>query len=212
MLASTILTAPGAVRTKLLDQAAVTWSDAALLRCLTAAQREVAVLRPESYTVSNFIPLVAGIAQQLPADGTGFISADLNAVSKRRATMVDRELLDEVSRFWAAATPERDVRHWTADPRDPRRFDVYPPNDGTGSLSTLYHAAPPELASMASSIALPDSFEPALTLLTMAACYEATTRRQDVAKAAQLRAEARNLLGVSAQTQAAIAPRDTSKG
>jgi hypothetical protein len=130
-------------RLTLQDADSDTWTDQELCDYLTEAEAHTVALKPDAYPIKGPVSLTAGTDQVLPTGAVAILDLDHNVVSRRRITLVDRELLDETSRFWPAGTQERDVQHWCADPRDPRRFDVTPPNDGTGVVEALYGAVPP---------------------------------------------------------------------
>ncbi|MBX3603189.1 MAG: hypothetical protein KF863_21420 [Rubrivivax sp.] len=198
------------VRVTLLDPNGSTWGDAELLGYFNEFQRTTAFLKPDAHTVRDYIPLEAGINQELPEDGIAVFEIGENEVSGRMATLVDRGLLDHANRFWPAATQEPDVQHWSADPRDPRRFAVMPPNDGTGSIECLYGAVPPAATlgdAPDGAMAFPDSYEHAAKCFVMAKAYAKNSKRQDPAKSAAYMADYRQALGIKTTSQAASAPR-----
>jgi hypothetical protein len=203
MLASVIV---NACRVTLIDVAAVTWSDAELLGYVNKARRTTALLKPDSFTVNGFVPMVAGTRQQLPAGGIAILDCGENQVSGRVATLVDRDLLNHVNRFWPTTTPEVDVKHWCADPRDPTRFDVAPPNDGTGSLEVLY-ATTPQDVELDQDIGFSGAYQHAFECFVLSCAYAKNTKRQDLAKSSAYMQEYRALLGVKNAAQAAMAPR-----
>ena len=207
MLASVIV---NACRVTLIDAAAATWSDAELLGYLNEAERAVVFLKPDAYTVRDYIPMVAGTNQAIPTGGVAVLDLSQNEVSKRRVTLVDKELLDEANRFWQAATEETDVQHWCADPRDPTRFDITPPNDGTGSVLCLYGAVPTAIAATSNAINLNDSYQYALECFTLSRAYAKNSRKQDLAKSAAYMNEFRQSLGIKATAQIAVAPKVSS--
>jgi len=168
----------------LLDPAHVAWSAAELLDYLNAAQRAVVQLKADAYTKIAAIPLVAGVDQVLPSDGLSVINLYRNTVSKRVVKQVGFESMNSWATDWAAETPRADAYEWMADQRQPMRFQVYPPNDGTGSLTGVYGAMCPVLASSADNIGLPDSYEPALYNGILHFAYAKNSRRQDLQKSA----------------------------
>jgi hypothetical protein len=203
MLASVIV---NACRVTLIDAQAATWSDDELLGYLNEARRTVVLLKPDAYTVREYLALVAGTKQQLPAGGVAILDCGDNEATGRVATLVDRELLDHMNRFWPAATPESGVMHWCADPRDPRRFDVAPPNDGTGSLEVLYGMTPAAVA-LGEEIGLLDVYQYPLECFTLARAYAKNTKRQDLGKSGGYMQEFRQSLGLKSVAQVAVAPK-----
>lgn len=203
MLASVIV---NGVRLTLIDAAKTAWSDDELLRYLNEAERTTAFLKPDAYTKREFVTLAAGVKQSLPEGGIAILDAGENQASGRVATLVDRELLDHANRFWPAATQETDVQHWAADPRDPRRFDVTPPNNGSGSLEILYGAIPPAVG-LSDELTLPDSYQYARECFVLARAYAKNSKRQDLAKSASCMNEYRQALGIKSTAQVAVAPK-----
>lgn len=211
MLASDLV---DSCRVILIDAAAATWSNTDLVGYASDFESHTAMLKPDVYTVRSYIPLVAGTRQQLP-DGTdpalpvGIAVLDMgdNEVSGRAVTLVERELLDSENRFWPAATRETDVQHWCADPRDPKRFDVTPPNNGNGSIECLYGAVPPRLADMDSELTLGDQYKVAGEWFILSRAYSANTKRQDLTKSTGYLQQYMNALGIKSTAQVAVAPK-----
>jgi hypothetical protein len=202
-----IINGPNGVREQLLDSAKVTWPDNTLLEALAQAQRTVCFWKPDAYTRREWVPMVQGTNQDLPDDGIALLDVSQNQYTGRRITLVDDELLDETNRFWPVTNIQRDVEHFSADPRNPRRFNVAPPNDGTGEVLILYGAVPPDLTSLSNTIALVDTYEYVLKCLTVAEAYRKNSKKQDLTKSAALIQEARASLGIKSQGQVAVAPK-----
>lgn len=59
---------------------------------------------------------------------------------------VARTMQTAMSHLWEGETPEREVIEYMYDPRHPREFYVYPPNDGTGIVRAIYTKLPPLLS------------------------------------------------------------------
>lgn len=195
------------VRATLIDDNSTEWSNADMLGFLTDAGRLLSNYKPDAYTKRQAVPMAAGAQQQLPADGIAVLDADENEVSGRIVTLVDKELLDTENRFWPAATRETDVQHWTTDQRDPRRFSVTPPNDGTGSLVMLYGAAPPALTAMGDAIVYVDTYKYALTCFTLHRAYAEQSRKGDLAKSQQWLQNGLQAIGIKSAAQTQVAPK-----
>ena len=204
ILASTIL---GSTRTTLVDEDEVTWSGADLLQCLNEAQRLICQVKRDAYVRRGNVALAVGTNQSLPEDGLAVLDFDHNVASGRVVTMVDKDLLDEANRWWPAATREADAQHWCADPRDPKRFAVTPPNDGTGVLEGIYGAIPPEITDPGEPIGLGDNYESPLIFLVLSRAYAMNTKRFDTAKSDNYLQRAMALIGTGSQSQVAVAPR-----
>jgi hypothetical protein len=204
LVASDIITD---VQQILLDDDAVDWTNADMLRFVTDAGRLLSNYKPDAYPVRDWVNMVAGTNQALPADGIAVLDMSQNYVSKRAATLVDKELLDHENRFWQANTEEVDVQHWCADPRDPRRFDINPPNDGTGRVLMLYGAAPPVLTQLTDAIVYVDTYKYALTCFTLHRAYAEQSRKGDNVKSQQWLQNGLQAIGIKSAAQVQVAPK-----
>lgn len=211
LLASTIL---DSVRKTTLDGAARAYGNAELLMFLTEALRATAGEKLDFYTKCIFVTLVAGELQQLPADGVGLLNVIRNSVANggRVITQVQRDLLNEASRFWPAGTRQAEVENFTADPRDPLRFQVFPPNDGTGSVEVLYGACPPAVTATGDAMVVLDVYEGALVNYVLAKCYGVSSKKQDLAKFNGYMGQYRQMMGLKTKSQYALAPRVAENG
>lgn len=194
------------VRSDLVDADAVTWSDDELLEDLNEAIRATCQVKVDSYVIRESVALVEGEDQTLPENGVAVFDAHRNTASGKPVTLVDQELLDESLRFGAVPSAAVDVVHWTADPRDKTRFRVYPPNTGAGFLTMSYGAVPVAIAAD-EVIPIGDNNEPALVAYTLAAAYRRNTQRQDLTKTSGYMQQFLSMLGLSANTQIAAAPK-----
>lgn len=200
------------VRADLVDAGSVTWSDPDLLADLNEALRALCSLKVDSYVIREPVTLDAGEDQVLPSGGIAIFDMLANTVSGMPVTLVDQELLDEATRFSPVPAQTEDVQHWTADPRDKTRFRVYPPNDGTGSVVTVYGAVPDAIDSN-DAIPVGDNNEPAIKCYMMGLAYRRNTQRQDLGKSQGYFQQFLTMLGLSANTQIAAAPKvDQSAG
>ena len=195
-------------RTILLDPApGTTWLDADLLTMLNQAERFACNLRPELYTARAAIAMATGIHQTLPAGGNVLMRLDENATSKRRCRLVDSALLDAALATWPATAEATDVVEYAIDAKDRKRFVVYPPNNGTGSVVALYGRTPAALAAVGNAINLDDIYEMALQNFVLGQAYSANTKRQDLAKAGSYATMCEKALGVNAQSTVAVLPK-----
>lgn len=203
-------------RSTLVDAAGTTWTDADLEAYYNEGLRALALLKPDAYVVDGDVALAAGTRQVLPEGAVAIFDVEYNSTSKRRVTLVDKELLDEMNRFWPAATQETDVQHWCADPRERTVFVVTPPNNGSGSVHAVYGAVPPAVGmSTGTSSAIPvgDQYEPAILQYVLHRAYAKNTKRQDLGKSQAALQQFMTLLGIGSKGQAAVAPKvNTSPG
>ena len=193
----------------LLDTAFRTWSRAEHVANLNIAQRLICGdYKLDAYPKRDFVTLVAGIAQDLPADGTALIDITDNEVSGRAVTQTNLAILQEENRFWPAATQQTEVENYAADPRTPRKFYVFPPNDGSGSVRITYGAIPPELTgSSGENIALSDAYQYPIERIMLSLAFAKNSVRQDLSKSQAFINEARLALGLKSQGQVAVAPK-----
>ncbi|HEU0198092.1 MAG TPA: DUF6682 family protein [Nevskiaceae bacterium] len=167
-------------RKTLFDETSVEYSDDELLAHLNAACATIAQLDPKAYVASSTISMVAGWAQSLPAGASALINISTN-VDGSGVIEVDEEDLYAADVDWRLKPQAKDVRHYFADPRDPTHFNVWPPNDGTGSVNATYQAAPPT-ATVTGDFPLPDSYaEPAYLFIVYHALQREDSRGSDSA-------------------------------
>ena len=189
-----------------------TWLDALLLERINEAERAIVAVKRDAYPVRGTVALVAGTKQALPAVGIAVMEAYENTVSGRRCTLANRELVDAGSPFFPAATQEVDAQHYMKDDRDPTRFDVIPPNDGTGSLQMLYGAIPTALTATSDAINVLDLYEQCIKDFVLSKCYAQKTATQDYAKAAAHDQAWKMMLGISSGSQVAVSPKVGRQG
>ena len=206
LTAADIIAGDNGAAVTLLDADHVTWSEDELLGYLNEALRATAFVKPDMYTVREFVTLVAGIEQALPAAGIALIAINRNA-NGRVISVVDRQLLDECNRFWPAGTQELTIEHYTADPREPRRFTVYPPSNGASSVEILYGAVPAALTDPDDEIPVPDSYQNALISFVLSKAYAKNSKKQDLTKSAAAMQDWARAVGAKSAAQAAVAPK-----
>lgn len=193
----------------LLDTAHRTWPADELLGHLNEALSATAVVKHDFYTVQDFVTLAAGVLQTIPEDGVALLDITRNA-SGRVITQVDKSLLEEANRFWPAATQETVIEHFTVDPRNPLRFQVFPPSDGTSSVEMLYGATPPQVMYAAEEIPVPASYQAPLLDFVLARAYSKNSKRQDLTKATSLAQSWARYVGATSQAQLALSPKVAS--
>lgn len=190
----------------LLDRAHRAWPAADLLAYLNEALNATAFVKPDFYVLQASVTLAAGEQQDCPTDTVALIDVPRNT-GGRVITQVDKGLLDESNRFWPASTQEVVVEHFTEDPRNPRRFVVFPPNNGTGTVDLIYGAVPPVLTTAADTIPVPTSYQTALEQFVLAKCYAKNSKRQDLSKSTAAMQSWGQLLGLKSNAQITTAPK-----
>jgi hypothetical protein len=202
------------VRKTTLDSAANAYSNADLIRFLNEAQRSAAGEKPDFYTVTTGMALVTGENQTLPDDGVSLLDVTSNTVANggRVVTLVQRELLAEASRFWPRGTRQTEVEHYTFDPRTPRDFKVFPPNDGAGGVQIIYGAVPPEITATTDELVVSDVYEGPLVAYVLAKCYGVSSKKQDLVKYNGYMMQFRQQLGLKTKGQFVVAPKVADVG
>ena len=139
-------------------------TDDALVLAVNRALKRVATLRPDLFTTIGTITLVAGITQTVP--NYGRVVEVFGVTGGNAITEGNREAMDQLTPTWRAATqgtPDTWMRH----SRNPSKFFVSPPSDGTGTLDAEYTIAPPTVA-LNDTIALSEMYHPVVVDMTVA--------------------------------------------
>jgi hypothetical protein len=192
----------------LLDVNLVAWSMAERLVYLNEAIRATILVKPDAYPVRGAVTPAAGLVQTLPDGGVALIDILYNTTGRKRAvTVCGIEMLQEANRFWPAATQQAEAENYAYDPRDPRRYLLFPPNDGTGSVYMIYGGTPAALTASSDTLPLTDVYQPALLAYVLSRCYAKNSQRQDLVKANAYRAEWGQFLGMKSQAQIVVAPK-----
>lgn len=196
----------------LLDSAYTAWPLAERIGYLNEAIRATILVKPDAYPVRGAVTPAAGTVQTLPDGGVALIDILHNTTGRKRAvTVCGLEMLQEANRFWPAATQQAEVENYAYDPRDPRRYMVFPPNNGAGSIYMVYGGTPAALTAAGDTLPLPDAYQPALLAYVLSRCYAKNSQRQDLAKAQAYRAEWGQFLGMKSQAQVIVAPKTSAQ-
>jgi len=131
------------------DQTNVRWAQAELLRYLNDGRRELAIHRPDIYSESALVTLVAGTKQSIPAGGNQFLDAVRNVTAAgaigRAVRVVEREILDAQLPDWHTETASTALKHFMFDERSPKTFYVYPPAAAGHKLEVVYSKSPTDI-------------------------------------------------------------------
>ena len=118
--------------------------------------------------------------------------------------MAEKDDLDLIDADWRQASPSLTIAHVMYDPRDPKRFHVYPPAATGASLDLLTCSTPDDCATLASAIALDDVYEGPLLDFMLWRAYSKNGKNADPSKSASAFAAAIAALGVKVQADTAI--------
>jgi len=154
------------VKIILQDTTSVRWAESELLTWLNDGQREVVLLKPDAYVKNQSLLLVSGTKQAIPSDGVMVVDVVRNMSTNGTTAgasirIVSREILDSQVSSWHVDTASTTVKHYVFDPRDPKRFYVYPKSDGTNYVELIYSAAPADIL-IAATLTLDDIYANAL--------------------------------------------------
>lgn len=135
------------------------YSDADMLGFANKAIRRISQLRPDLFSVNDFITTQPNVVfQTLPQEAARLI--ELYYVQGGRVlTEVHRETLDQSSPLWvstAAGTPVNWIRH----PRNPTGFFLYPPPAENVVLFAEYVLSPKTYKLTDYVECLPDTYQP----------------------------------------------------
>lgn len=138
------------------------------------AQREIALLKPDSSASNTTVTLATGTKQSIPTDGNRLLrvvrnmSAASGGTGKRSIRLVSREILDSQTPDWHDPTVTGDaahtniVKHYIYDESNPRNFYVYPGVSGTAYAEIVY-SANPSTVNQSGNLSIPDIFANAVT-------------------------------------------------
>jgi hypothetical protein len=116
---------------------------------LNDAQREIVLLKPDSFTTSATQPLVAGTKQDIPLLGVSLVDITHNVNTSGGAVgnairPIQREILDAQRPDWHSTTATAaEVKFYIFDARNPKQFFVYPPNTSGGFVNIVFASSPP---------------------------------------------------------------------
>ena len=195
-------------RHTLLDPApAVTWLDTEMIGYVNEALEATSAVKVDLYVIRGNLEMQAGSLQELPADGIAIIDLLENTYGGGPVSGVDKDLLDACNRFLTAVDQEREVEHYTADPRDQRRFLVFPPNDGTGEVRAIYAATHAKVEALEDTVDVENTYKPVLIDYVLHRAYSKNCQRQDLAKSSFHKTQWGQALGLNTRSLAAIAPK-----
>lgn len=183
------------------------WSDIELIGYLNEAIQATCFVKPEAYTVVASLTLTAGIVQTIPAGGHALLDVLYNTTSGNAVTQVDKALLEAADPNWKGLAGVLNVEHYTADPRSPLCFYVYPPATALAAVTILYGAVPAALTALGNTIALADAYMPALQDYVQSRAFTKPSSRQDMTKSTSHKQQWGAALGLKSQAQVLLSPK-----
>lgn len=159
------------VRNTLQDNTGVRWPDGELFDYLSDAQREIANFRPDATATHANVQLATGTEQTIPADGLRLLNIVRNmsgtATSATGGKVIRRTEFDAINTIdpnWHDPAATGDAAHGTLidhfmfDPRDPRKFYVYPGVSGNAFVEVVYSKNPTSISAATDLIQVDDIF------------------------------------------------------
>lgn len=205
------------------DPDQIRWNHSELAGYLNDGQIEIITKRPDLKTARITFTPVDGAVQQIPSNALALMDVTQNATGRKRAlTKVDQLLIEAVQRDWQGLPAATEFVHFMHDPREPRRFLLYPPAKAGGAVvllcsmyptpvtvtSTLVPPGFPPIFWAQGNIDVPDEFANALRDYIL---YRAYSKDAEFGGNAQLSASYFQLfnaaLGAQLQSTATVAPK-----
>jgi len=122
------------------DKTSVHWSVNELVRYLNDGMREIAMLRPEAFSVTKTFVAAAGAAQTLTAGGIKLIDVPHNGTSAAPGTAIhkcEKRELDNVNSAWLTKTAVAAAVNWAPNETDPKKFWLYPPMIASSNVTIV---------------------------------------------------------------------------
>jgi hypothetical protein len=130
------------------DKTSVHWSVNELVRYLNDGMREIAMLRPEAFSVTEAFPAVAGAAQTIRSGGIKLIDVPHNGTPGAPGVAVykcEKRELDNVNSSWLTKSPVAAAVNWAFNETDPKKFWVYPPLIAGSNITITFCDAPTDV-------------------------------------------------------------------
>lgn len=160
------------------DESNAFWTAAEHLKAINDGSKEICVIKPDAYVVTESVVLVAGVTQSLPAGGFQLMEITHNMGVSPGATpgkvirLIDRKILDAMDPNWRSATASATVDYYMHDERMPLSFSVSPkqPTSAFGYIEMSYAKAPAEIL-ISAVILVPDIYRTALFYYGLSRAY-----------------------------------------
>jgi hypothetical protein len=182
------------------------WTATDLVNWASDTEKEIVVLKPDTFVKIISHPLIPGINQKTPSDSSQLMDIPRNTAGER-VTVVDENLLNAQVSNWASYVPSETVQHYTYNPKFPNSFKVFPPQPaGTTGSVELYYSAVPPLLTLGGNINLDDIYENSILCGVMYKAFSVNAEfAEGATNAAGYLALFKESLGLKGQAQAAYA-------
>ena len=143
------------------DEEFVRWEESELLEWLNDGQRAVAKgPSTDAYVLRANVTAVAGTAQTLPTNAIRLVDVVKNVSNGSAVHQADYATVDMLSSTWRASASGVGESYFY-DERNPKQFEVYPPQAGGELLEVVYNAQPGD-ATISGNIAISDMYADSL--------------------------------------------------
>lgn len=159
------------------DQTNTRWPASELLNWLNDGRRDMSVVRPDLFSTTGNVSLVAGVRQSLPSNAIRLLDIPRN-VSGAAVTVVQRGVLDQFDPNWPKSTASATVKHFMFDERAPTKFWVYPPATTSAQVEATYQQAVTDYSASTTLAAAEEFFGSALVDYL---CYRAFSKDAEYA-------------------------------
>lgn len=154
------------------DNTAYRWSDAELLRYISAGQRQIVSFRPDANTVETTHTVAdTNPRRVIPTDGFKFVKVVCNIAQNgdrsSRVQNIQQDVMDSIEPNWRGNTPaapdaDNYYSAYVYDPRDRKAFWLYPRPAVGRNVYILYAATPVDVTGTATTLTLSSDFDNAL--------------------------------------------------
>ena len=123
------------------DEEHVRWEESELLEWLNDGQRAVAKgPATDAYGLRDDITAVSGTVQSLPDDGIRLVDV-VRTAAGGAIQQSDYAIVDMLRSSWRTAS-SAPAENYFYDERNPKQFEVYPPQAGGELIEVVYNAQP----------------------------------------------------------------------
>jgi hypothetical protein len=128
------------------DEEYVRWPESELLEWLNDGQRVIARgPSTDAYVLRDNIAAVAGTVQSIPDSGIRLVDVVRNVSNGSAIYQTDYATVDALLGTWRASTAGV-AEVYFYDDRNPKEFEVYPPQAGGESIEIVFNAQPGDAA------------------------------------------------------------------
>jgi hypothetical protein len=143
------------------DEEHIRWEEAELLEWLNDGQRAVAKgPATDAYVLRDNVTAAAGTVQALPTDGIRLVDVVKSVSNGAAIHQSDYAIVDILSSTWRAASVGV-AENYFYDERNPKEFEVYPPQSGGELIEIVYNAVPGDVT-VTSNIVISDMYADSL--------------------------------------------------